>query len=147
MLLRYIQEVVPNAQEPVKKFLLKSYKPDEVTMANFLFVLRSNDNEKATRCFQFAKIAHSKNHTVNIFLIDSGVDWAVKDRDGSTKTITGDCVNDYLPYLVENEIATGVCTPCAKNRKLDEANFHSNMVLDGGPHLIDMAAEAKIFNF
>jgi sulfur relay (sulfurtransferase) complex TusBCD TusD component (DsrE family) len=116
-------------------------------MANFLFVLRSNDNEKATRCFQFAKIAHSKGHYVNIFLIDSGVDWAVKGRDGSVKTITGDCVGDYLPYLVENQVPVGVCTPCAKNRQLDEAGFNTNMTLDGGPHLIDMAAEAKIFNF
>ena len=116
-------------------------------MANFLFVLRENDNEKATRCFQFAKIAHSKGHQVNLFLIDSGVDWAVKGRDGSTPTTTGDCVNDYLPYLVENEVEVGVCTPCAKNRNLDEAQFHSNMALDGGPHLIDMAAEAKVFNF
>lgn len=41
----------------------------------------------------------------------------------------------------------GVCTPCAKNRKLDEAGFNTNMVVDGGPHLIDMAAEAQIFNF
>jgi sulfur relay (sulfurtransferase) complex TusBCD TusD component (DsrE family) len=126
---------------------LYNHKIGETIMANFLFVLRSNDNEKATRCFQFAKIAHSKEHTVNIFLIDSGVDWAIKGKDGSTKTITGDCVNDYLPYLIEKEIPTGVCTPCAKNRDLDEANFNSNMVLDGGPHLIDMAAEAKIFNF
>lgn len=116
-------------------------------MANFLFVLRSNDNEKATRCFQFAKIAHSKEHKVNIFLIDSAVDWAIKGKDGSEKTTTGDCVNDYLPYLIEKEVPTGVCTPCAKNRNLDEANFNSNMVLDGGPHLIDMAAESKIFNF
>ncbi|MCP3887680.1 MAG: DsrE family protein [Desulfobulbaceae bacterium] len=116
-------------------------------MANFLFVLRSNDNEKATRCFQFAKIAHSKGHLVNIFLIDNGVDWAIKGKDGSEKTITGDSVSDYLPYLIENEVATGVCTPCAKNRDLDEASFNSNMVLDGGPHLIDMAAEAKVFNF
>ena len=30
---------------------------------------------------------------------------------------------------------------------IDEAKFFSNMVLDGGPHLIDMAAEAKVFNF
>lgn len=116
-------------------------------MANFLFVLRSNDNEKATRCFQFAKIAHSKGHTVNLFLIDSGVDWAIQDKDGSERTTTGDCVADYLPYLVENEVQTGICTPCAKNRNLDEAQFNSNMVLDGGPHLIDMAAEAKVFNF
>ena len=116
-------------------------------MANYLFVLRSNDNEKATRCFQFAKIAHSKVNKVNIFLIDGGVDWSVKGRDGSVKTTTGDCVADYLPYLVENEIQVGVCTPCAKNRKLDEAQFHHSMALDGGPLLIDMAAEAKIFNF
>ena len=116
-------------------------------MANFLFVLRDNDVEKATRCFQFAKIAHSKGHKVNLFFIDSGVDWAMKNQNGGQKTDTGDCVSDYLPYLVENEVPVGVCTPCAKNRHLDEAQFHSNMVLDGGPHLIDMAAEAKVFNF
>jgi tRNA 2-thiouridine synthesizing protein D len=116
-------------------------------MTNFLFVLRDNDHEKATRCFQFAKIAHGKGHRVNIFLIDSGVDWAVRGRDGATRTATGDCVADYLPYLVEQGVEVGVCTPCAKNRHLDEAQFHPNMVLDGGPHLIDMAAEAKIFNF
>jgi predicted peroxiredoxin len=59
-------------------------------MANFLFVLSSNDLENATRCFQLSKIAHSKGHQVNLFFI---------------------------------------------------------MVLDGGPHLIDIAAEAKVFNF
>ncbi|HHD63680.1 MAG TPA: sulfur reduction protein DsrE [Desulfobulbaceae bacterium] len=116
-------------------------------MANFLFVLRSDDNEKATRCFQFAKIAHAKGHQVNLFLIDNGVDWAISDKDGSIRTTTGDCVDDYLPYLIENEVTTGVCTPCAQNRNLDEAQFNSNMVLDGGPHLIDMAAESKVFNF
>ena len=47
---------------------------------------------------------------------------------------------------VENEVATGICTPRAKNRQRDEANFFTNMHLDGGPHLIDMAA-AKVFNF
>ena len=116
-------------------------------MANFLFVLSKDNNESATRCFQFAKIAHSKGHHVDLFFIDGGVTWADKTRDLSIKTDTGDCPSDYLPYLVENEVATGICTPCAKNRGLDESNFFSNMVLDGGPHLIDMAAEAKVFNF
>ncbi len=116
-------------------------------MANFLFVLSQDDNEKATRCFQFAKIAHSKGHHVDMFFIDAGVMWANQDRDLSIKTDTGDCPADYLPYLVENEVATGICTPCAKNRGLDEARFFTNMLLDGGPHLIDMAAEAKVFNF
>jgi sulfur relay (sulfurtransferase) complex TusBCD TusD component (DsrE family) len=116
-------------------------------MANFLFVLSQDDNEAATRCFQFAKIAHSKGHHVDLFFIDSAVMWANRNRDLSQKTITGDCPQDYLPYLVENEVKIGICTPCAKNRKVDEALFYSNMQLDGGPRLIDMAAEAKVFNF
>lgn len=77
-------------------------------MANFLFVLSQDSNEKATRCFQFAQIAHSKDHRVNLFFIDDGVLWADSKRDLNIKTPTGDCPNDYLPYLVENEISIGV---------------------------------------
>jgi sulfur relay (sulfurtransferase) complex TusBCD TusD component (DsrE family) len=116
-------------------------------MASFLFVLSKDDNEAATRCFQFAKIAHDKGHRVDLFFIDGGVMWADRNRDLGIKTTTGDCPQDYLPYLVENEVQIGICTPCAKNRRLDEAAFFTNMQLDGGPHLIDMAAEAKVFNF
>jgi predicted peroxiredoxin len=116
-------------------------------MVKFLFVLSEDDNEAATRCFQFANIAQSKGHHVDLFFIDGGVLWANRDRDLTIKTITGDCPQDYLPCLVENEVKIGICTPCAKNRRLDEAKFFSNMQLDGGPHLIDMAAEAKVFNF
>jgi sulfur relay (sulfurtransferase) complex TusBCD TusD component (DsrE family) len=77
-------------------------------MANFLFVLSKDDNESATRCFQFAKIAHDKGHRVNLFLIDSGVAWANKNRDLTMQTPTGDCPKDYLPHLVENQIPIGV---------------------------------------
>ena len=77
-------------------------------MANFLFVLSQDDNEKATRCFQFAKIAHSKGHDVNVFMIDGGVLWANKERELTQKTGTGDSPNDYLPYLVENKVPIGV---------------------------------------
>ena len=77
-------------------------------MANFLFVLSKDDNETATRCFQFAKIAHEKEHKVNVFFIDNGVTWANKSRDLAKKTPTGDCPNDYLPYLVDNQVPIGV---------------------------------------
>lgn len=116
-------------------------------MAKFLFVLSKDDNESATRCFQFARIAYTKGHHVNLFLIDSGVMWADKDRDLSRKTVTGDCPGDYLPYLVEADVEVGVCIPCAHSRKVDEARFYTNMRLDGGPHLIELAAESKVFNF
>jgi tRNA 2-thiouridine synthesizing protein D len=77
-------------------------------VANFLFVLSRNETEPATRCFQLAKIAHSKGHNVNLFLVDDGVLWADRTRDFSAKALTGDCPNDYLPYLVEHEVFIGV---------------------------------------
>ena len=77
-------------------------------MANFLFVLSKDDNQAATRCFQFSQIAHSKGHQVDIFFIEDGVLWADATRDLTEKTTTGDCPNDFLPYLVENEIPIGV---------------------------------------
>ncbi len=77
-------------------------------MSEFLFILRHADNESATRCFQFAKVARDKGHTVNVFLVDGAVDWARPDLDLSQKTTTGDAPGDYLPYLVENEVPMGV---------------------------------------
>ncbi|MFC1895144.1 DsrE family protein [Thermodesulfobacteriota bacterium] len=77
-------------------------------MANVLFVLSRDDNEAATRCFQFAKSAHSKGHQTDLFLIDNGVNWANSERDLNVKTATGDCPNDYLHYLVENQVSIGV---------------------------------------
>jgi len=98
-------------------------------MANFLFVLSQDDNEAATRCFQLAQIAHSKGHKTDLFFINNGVNWANSERDFNVKTATGDCF------------------PCANARQVDETKFFSNMMLDGGPHLIELAAEAKVFNF
>ncbi|MEM5786981.1 MAG: DsrE family protein [Syntrophobacteraceae bacterium] len=77
-------------------------------MANFLFTLSKNDATAAARCFQLAKIAHSKGHQVDLFLIDDGTLWADREKDFSEKTATGDCPDDYLPYLVDNEVQIGV---------------------------------------
>ena len=78
------------------------------SVANFLFVLSKDDNQAVTRCFQFAQIAHSKGHQVDIFFIEDGVMWGDSTRDMTENTTTGDCPNDYLPYLVENEVPIGV---------------------------------------
>ncbi len=77
-------------------------------MANFLFILSQDDNEAATRCFQFATIAHSKGHQTDLFFINNGVNWANSDRDFDVETVTGDSPNDYLPYLVDNKVPIGV---------------------------------------
>ena len=116
-------------------------------MANFLFVLSKDDNQAVTRCFQFAQIAHSKGHQVDIFFIEDGVMWADSTRDMTENSTTGDCPNDYLPYLVENEVPIGVWIPCANARQVDEKKFYANMSMDTGGTMIDLAAEAKVFNF
>ena len=72
----------------------------EAVMAKFLFVLNQDNNESATRCFQFAKIAHEKGHHVDLFFINDGVMWANKDRDLTVKT-KGRC-NLHL-YLDQRE--------------------------------------------
>jgi sulfur relay (sulfurtransferase) complex TusBCD TusD component (DsrE family) len=77
-------------------------------MSNYLFILGKDDNEAATRCFQFAKVAKDKGHHVDMFLIDGGVMWADSGRDLSQKTLTGDSPGDYLPSLVEAEVPCGV---------------------------------------
>ena len=42
------------------------------------------------------------------FFIDGGVLWADSGRDLDIRTLTGDCPNDYLPYLVEKQVPIGV---------------------------------------
>ena len=84
------------------------FENEEVFMANFLFVLSKDDNESATRCFQFGQIAHSKGHTVDVFFIDDGVLWADSSRNLEIKTSTGDCPNDYLRYLIDKDVPIGV---------------------------------------
>ena len=116
-------------------------------MAKFLFILGKDDNEAATRCFQFARIAHAKGHHVSLFFIDAGVLWADTARDLGQKTLTGDCPGDYLPYLTQEDVEIGVCSPCATNRGVDETRFYANMALSDGARLIDLAAESRVFNF
>ncbi len=77
-------------------------------MANFVFMLRSGEADSATRCFQCSKVAHSKGHKVDLFLLDDGVLWADSTRDFTLKSKTGDSPQDYLPYLVDNEVPVSV---------------------------------------
>lgn len=77
-------------------------------MAQFVFTLSRDDIDSATRCFQFAKVAHGKGHQVNLFFFDDGVLWADKTREAGAVSRTGDCPADYLPYLVDNEVPVGV---------------------------------------
>lgn len=112
-----------------------------------LFVLGKDDIESATRCFLFAKIAHQSGMDVQLFLIDGGVHWAHAERDGSEPCETGDCPQDNLPYLIDNNIPCGVCVPCAEARGVTEEHFYPNMRMARGPELMNMITTSQVFNF
>ena len=42
------------------------------------------------------------------FLIEDDVLWVDSTRELTEKTITGDYPNDFMPYLVKNEVPIGV---------------------------------------
>ena len=80
----------------------------QVAKPDFLLILSSDDGNKVTRCFQFAKIAHAKAYKVNIFMIDDGITWAVPGKTKGVVARTGDAADDYLPYLIKNKVPISV---------------------------------------
>ena len=92
----------------IQNFDAPASLPKEVKVASFVYTLSKDDVDLAARCFQFAQKTHEKGHDVNVFLFEEGVLWADITRDFKQKTKTGDCPDDYFPYLVEHEITISV---------------------------------------
>lgn len=118
-------------------------------MEKFLFVLSRGleDPTRATRAFQLAKVAKEKGHEVNIFLVDDAVAYAVLGLADNVKAPTGDEAKPYLDYLILNEVAFYICTPCARIRQYSEDDYIKGATLSTAAHLIDLATESKVFTF
>ena len=118
-------------------------------MASFLFVLSRGleDPTRATRTFQFAKLAMDDGNDVHVFLIDDAVVFARLGMADHIKAPTGDELKPYLEALVEGNVPIYVCTPCANNRMLDEGDFVKTAKLATGGTLINLAKESKVFTF
>ncbi len=118
-------------------------------MEKFLFVLSRGleDPSRATRAFQLAKVTKEKGHEVNIFLVDDAVAYAVLGLADNVKAPTGDEAKPYIDYLVENKVPFYICTPCARTRLYSEDEFINGAKLSTAAHLIDLAAESKVFTF
>ncbi len=75
-------------------------------MERFLFVLTRGmeDPSRATRCFQFAKVAKEGGHEVHVFLTDDAVMLARLGVADHIKSATGDEMKPYLDYLVRENV-------------------------------------------
>jgi predicted peroxiredoxin len=118
-------------------------------MAKFLFVLTRGpeDPTRATRCFQFAKIAADKGHEVTVFLVDDGVYLCNLSLTERVKAPTGDELISYWKFLVEKGATILVCKPCAETRLIGEDDLPPGCKIATGVTLIDLAVEAKVFSF
>jgi predicted peroxiredoxin len=73
-------------------------------MAKMLFII-SNGFEKvgrATRAFQFAKVAREKGHEVKVFLIDDAIHWAQLGMAEGARASTGEEMKPFIDYLMGN---------------------------------------------
>ncbi len=73
-------------------------------MAKMLFII-SNGFEKAgraTRAFQFAKVACEKGHDVKVFLIDDAIHWAQLGMAEGVRASTGEEMKPFIDHLMGN---------------------------------------------
>jgi predicted peroxiredoxin len=80
-------------------------------MSKMLFII-SNGFEKAgraTRAFQFAKVAKEKAHEVKVFLIDDAVHWAQLGMAEGARASTGEEMKPLIDYLLEGGAPIYAC--------------------------------------
>jgi len=80
-------------------------------MSKMLFII-SNGFEKAgraTRAFQFAKVAKEKEHEVKVFLIDDAVHWAQLGMAEGARASTGEEMKPLINYLLESGAPIYAC--------------------------------------
>lgn len=80
-------------------------------MSNMVFII-SNGFEKAgraTRAFQFAKVAKEKGHEVKVFLVDDAIHWAQLGMAEGVRAATGEEMKPFIDYLVNNDCEIVAC--------------------------------------
>jgi uncharacterized protein involved in oxidation of intracellular sulfur len=80
-------------------------------MGKMLFII-SNGFEKAgraTRAFQFAKVACEKGNDVKVFLIDDAIHWAQLGMAEGVRASTGEEMKPFINYLMENGAEMFAC--------------------------------------
>jgi predicted peroxiredoxin len=118
-------------------------------MAKYLFVLTRGleDPTRMVRCLQLAKVAKEKGHEVTLFLTDDAVFLAKPGIADQITAPTGDGASPYFGFLLQQSVPIHVCTPCARNRQVEERDLVENAFFSTAPNLIDLSEGAQVFTF
>jgi predicted peroxiredoxin len=82
-----------------------------INVAKMLFII-SNGFEKAgraTRAWQFAKVAREKGHDVKVFLVDDAIHWAQLGMAEGVKAATGEEMKPFIDYLLKENCEVIAC--------------------------------------
>lgn len=80
-------------------------------MSKFLFIISQGFEKagRATRAFQFAKVAKEKGHDVKVFLVDDAIHWAQYGMAEGVRAATGEEMKPFIDYLVQNDTEIVAC--------------------------------------
>ncbi|KHK03703.1 DsrE family protein [Desulfovibrio sp. TomC] len=106
----------------------------------FLVSCGPDEQSKATRAFQFAKLAAERGALAGILLVDDAVYLAKPEIADRVRAVTGDSLADHAGWLREN--AKGLpflaCTPCCHARGVTADDLDPLWVLGTGGTAMDV---------
>ena len=106
----------------------------------------TNNPNRATRAFHLATVAHKEGKKVAVFLLDEAVYLAKRGLADNLRAATGDIADDLITYLQAHEVPIIVCTPCAKARRITEADLIEGARMGTAAELIHMACDAALIS-
>ncbi|MFP4474365.1 MAG: DsrE family protein [Desulfatibacillaceae bacterium] len=101
---------------------------------------------RSTRAIHLATVAHKEGKEVCVFLLDEGVYLAKQGLIEHVRAATGDVADDLLAYLQAHEVPILVCTPCAKARRVEEADLVDGARMASAAELINMSCESAVIS-
>ncbi|MBI9073836.1 MAG: DsrE family protein [Desulfatibacillum sp.] len=106
----------------------------------------TNNTNRSTRAFHLATVAHKEGKEVTLFLLDEAVYLAKEGLIEHVRAATGDVADDLLTYLQAHEVPILVCTPCAKARRVEEADLIEGSRMATAAELIRLSCESAVIS-
>lgn len=109
----------------------------------FLVSCGPDEQSKATRAFQFAKLAAERGALAGMLLVDDAVYLAKPEIADRVRAVTGDSLADHAAWLREQ--AKGavfyVCTPCCHARGVTADDLDPMWALGTGGQTMDLLVQ------
>jgi predicted peroxiredoxin len=82
-----------------------------IAVSKFLFIITQGFEKagRATRAFQFAKVAREKGHDVRVFLVDDAIHWAQLGMAEGIRAATGEEMKPFIDYLLKHDTEIVAC--------------------------------------